>query len=179
VNVVYLTVSIDGGLDDLRRAPLEEAALRAGGSVAWRTSATAGRSYALLELPDGFDATEIAAPPGGILYDRPVIALAVSPALSEALPPLIEALSGPGSPAGVLACRPFAGGAVVEWDPALTHARVIIGLIDVELARFACGRRMQLLSPLPAEVLASIAADGLETPQIAPQRILELRIDRA
>jgi hypothetical protein len=179
MNVVYLTVSIDSGLDDSRRAPLDEAVRRAGGNAVWRTSEAAGRSYALLELPDECDATAIAAPRGGVVYDRPVIALALFPALPEALPPLVEALSGRGAPAGVLACRPVAGGVVVEWDPHRTQARVIMGLIDVELQRFGCGRRIELLSPLPAELVAAVAAGGLEAPQIAPERILEHRIDRA
>ncbi len=177
--MVYLTVSIEGGLDDAQRAPLDEAVRRAGGSASWRTGKAAGRSYALLELPDGYDGSAIAVPPGGVLYDRPVIALALSPALPEALPALLEAFGGRGAPAGVLACRAFAGGAIIEWDPRRTQAGVIVGLIDLELARFGCGRTIELLSPLPVELVASVAAGGLGAPQVAPERILERRIGRA
>jgi hypothetical protein len=176
VNVIYLTLSIEGGLDDARRAPFDDAVRRAGGNAVWRTNEPAGRSYASIEMPEGFDATAIAAPPQGVLYDRPVIALALFPTLPEALPALAEALGGRGAPAGILACRPFPGGLIAEWDPRRTQATVIVGLVDVELARFGSGRKIELLSPLPAEVAATIAADGLQAPQIAPARILELRI---
>jgi hypothetical protein len=36
-----------------------------------------------------------------------------------------------------------------------------------------------VLSPLPPALVARLAAEGLEAPQIEPTRILELRIDGA
>jgi hypothetical protein len=172
-------LSIDGLLDDSRRAAVDDVVRRQGGSTIWRTSETAGRTYALLELPDEYDEQPIRAASGGTVYERPVIALALFPVLPEALPPLLEALGGPGRPAGVLACRPCAGGAVVEWDPIVTGVELIMALVGVELARFASGRTAEVLSPLPPSLVAKIAADGLQAPQIEPKRILELRIDRA
>lgn len=178
-SVVYSTVSIDGLLDPKRRAEIDGAVQRAGGTAVWRSSEPAARTYALLELPEGYDHAAIRAVSAGVVYDKAVIALALFPALPEALPPVLEALGGAGRPAGVLACRPCPGGAVVEWDPDLTEARVILGIVDVELRRFASARVAELLSPLPPFLVARLAASGLRAPQIEPQRILELRIDRA
>jgi hypothetical protein len=113
------------------------------------------------------------------VYDGTVIALAVFPEVTEALPKLLGALGGTGRPAGVLACRPCRGGVVVEWDPARTRTSLVLGLIDVELQRFHSGRVSELLSPLTADVAAKLAAEGLLAPEIEPHRILELRIDRA
>ncbi len=178
--MVYLTVSsIDGTFDDARRAAMEDAVRREGGKVFWRTSETAGSAYALLELPDRYDREAIRTVSGAVTYDGPIIALAVFPALAEALPPLLEALGGPGRPAGVLGSRPCPGGAIVEWDPNITEARVILGVIDVELRRFGSGRVAELLSPMPPALAAKVAASGLRAPQIEPHRILDLRTDRA
>jgi hypothetical protein len=70
-----------------------------------------------------------------------------------------------------------AGGVVVEWDPQHSAVEVLLGTIDVELRRFSSGRRAELLSPLPPEVVAALAARGLQTPQITTQRILELIVN--
>lgn len=177
--MVYSTLSIDGVLDSKRRAEIDDAVRRAGGTALWRSSESASRTYALLELPAEYDHAAIRAVSAGVVYDKAVIALALFPALSEALPPVLEALGGAGRPAGILACRPCPGGAVVEWDPDLTPAAIVLGVADVELRRFASARITELLSPLPAALAAKVAASGLQAPQIVPQRILELRIDRA
>ncbi len=176
----YRTLSFDGGINDARRAALDAAVLREGGVVAWRSSRPAGRSYALLELPEGHDRSAVAAAaPEASGYDLAIIALAVFPAALEALPHLHEALGGPGRPAGVLACRPCEGGVIVEWDPHRVGVRVVVGLVDLELQRFNSSRTAEVLSPLTPELVAAIAAQGLEAPEIEPARILELRIDRA
>jgi len=178
-SVVYRTLSFAGNPDDIRRAAIDRAVRDAGGSIRWRTSETAGRSYALLEVPERADAEPIRVATEGAPYDRAVIALAVFPAVPEALPYLIEALAGSGRPEGVLAAHPCARGLVLEWDPERTRARVVVGLVDVELQRFASGRTAEVLSPLPPAIVAKIAAEGLEAPQIDPGRILELRTERA
>lgn len=177
--MVYSTLSIDGVLDSKRRAEIDDVITRAGGRAGWRASERADRTYALLELPDGYDHAAIAAASNGVVYDKGVIALALFPAHPEALPFLLEALGGAGRPAGILACRPCPGGAVVEWDPDITQAAVILGIVDTELRRFGTPRVAELLSPLPPATVAKLAASGLQAPEIEPQRILELRIDRA
>lgn len=177
--MVYRTLSLDGSPSDVRRAAIDDAVRREGGSVRWRISEPAGRSYALLELPDGHDAGAVSGACGEEAYDVAVIALAVFPAVAEALPPLVDALGGNGRPAGVLACHAFSGGVVVEWDPERTSAEIVLGTIDVELRRFASGRTAELLAPLPPAIVAKIAACGLQAPQVAPDRILELRTERA
>ena len=171
--MAYLTLSIDGDLNDARRAAIEDAVRRQGGSVLWRTSAAARRSYALLAMPDRYDAAAIRAIAAGTLYDKPIIALAVFPALTEALPSLSETLGGAGGPTGVLSCVPVPGGVVIEWDPDVTDAAVVLALVDVELLRWQSGRTAELLSPLPRSLVTKVAASGLRAPQIVPERVLE------
>jgi hypothetical protein len=175
-NVVYLTLRIDGRLNEEARKLVDALLLDHGGRAAWHTSAATGRSYALLELPALLpELTAIAA--DAKVYQTPIIALAVFPEVREALPALLEALGGDGGPAAILTCEPCSGGMVIEWDPQRTSARVVLGLVDVELRRFNSGRTAELLSPLPPASIARIAADGLEAPQIAPERVLEMLLD--
>lgn len=154
-----------------------------GGTVQWRASERAKRAYASVEIPDGVgvaaDALRAVAQSAVTVWDGAVIALAVFPALAEALPPLLDALAGPGRPAGVISCDAIDGGIAVEWDPERTGASVVLGTIDVELSAFACGRTAELLTPLTAAWAARIAAEGLQAPQIAPDRMLETLLERA
>jgi hypothetical protein len=175
--VGYLTISIAGEPDGSRRDAIEAVARARGGRALWRINPSAGRSYALLELPDGFDLSEISIAPGEVVYQTAVIAWAVFPTVPEALPQLYEALGGAGRPRGVLACRPCPQGAIIEWDPDSGGIDIVMKVIDVELRRFRSGRRAELLSPLTPALSAKIAASGLKAPEIAPDRILELLID--
>jgi hypothetical protein len=174
--VIYLTLSIEGELDDARRTATENAVAAQGGSAVWRTSRRCRRTYALLEVPQRYDADSIEAASAGTVHDRPIIALAVFPTVPEALPCVLDARGGPGRPAGVLACQPCDGAVILEWDPNLSAAEVVLGLVDVELQRFGSGRTAELLAPLPAALLAAVAAGGLQAPQIEPARILEVQI---
>ncbi|HEY1882630.1 MAG TPA: hypothetical protein VGG51_06270 [Candidatus Cybelea sp.] len=176
--MIYFTLSVAGRPDDSRREAIDAAMRARGGRATWRVSPIADRSYALLETEAPFDLTHIAAAPGESIYDAAVIALAVFPTVPEALPHLLDALGGEGRPAGVLAVRPCNGGLIVEWDPGVSDVRVVSGVIDVELRRFASGRRSELLSPLPPPVLATITGDALQTPELSAERVLELLIDR-
>jgi hypothetical protein len=177
-SVFYLTLSFDKDVDGEQRAAIEAAVLALGGAAIWRARKSAERSYALLEFPEQTSADAVGAFPGATVYDGSIIAMAVFPEVTEALPKLLEALGGPGRPSGLLACRPCPGGAVVEWDPARTQAAVVLALMDVELQRFGSGRISEVLAPLSPEVAAKLAAEGLAAPEIEPKRILELRIDR-
>jgi hypothetical protein len=170
----------DGALDDTQRATIDAVVRSHGGRSRWRRSVRAARSYGLLELTDGqAEASAAAAVGGAIVYDSAVIALAVFPAVAEALPALLAALGGPGRPSGVLTCEPCDGGIVVEWDVRRSPAGVILGLIDVELRRFNSGRTAELLTPLPPEWIAKIGADGLQEPDMSLDRVLEELIERA
>jgi hypothetical protein len=165
-------------LDDGRRAALEDGIAALGGAVRWRVSPRVDRTYALVELPDGATTNELPLD-AAVAEGAPVIALAVSPTVAEALPLLVEVLGGPGRPSGVLACESAGGAAVIEWDLDRTSATVILDLIDTELARFHSGRTTELLTPLSETWQARIAADGLQCPEIAPDRILETLVAQA
>lgn len=175
--MAYLTLSIDGTPDDERREAIDEAVRRQRGRAVWRMHRTIGHSYVLIELPDPHDAEAIGAAAGGAIYETAIIAMAVSPTVPQALPSMLEAVGGPGRPAGILACRRCAGTAVIEWDPSVSSAELVLGVIDVELKRFASGRTSELLVPLPPALVTKIAAEGLRAPQIRPDRVLESFID--
>jgi len=176
--VIYFTLSVAGRPDDSRREAIDAAMRARGGRATWRVDPIAGRSYALLEAEAPFAPAEVAAAPGESMYDAAVIALAVFPTVPEALPYLHDALGGEGGPAGVLAVRPCNEGLIVEWDPRISGVRIVSGVIDVELRRFASGRRTELLSHLPPPLLATIASDALQAPELSADRVLELLIDR-
>jgi hypothetical protein len=177
--VLFVTLRADGPLDGARRVAVDAAVRSAGGSSRWRTSARADRTYALLELPDVKGLTAVAAASDAVVYDSPVIALAVFPAVAEALPPLLAALGGAGRPAGIRSCEPCDGGVVVEWDLERTPAAMMLAAVDVELRRFSSGRTAELLTPLPQAWIARIAGAGLQAAEITPDRVLETLIERA
>ncbi len=174
-----MTVRTAGASDDALRARIDVAVDAVGGRSRWRSSVRASRSYGLLELPDGRRNAAVAAASGAIVFDSAIIALAVFPAVAEALPALLAALGGTGRPGGVAACEPIDGGIAIEWDPQRTGAGVVLGIVDVELARFHSGRTAELLTPLPPAWVAEIAADGLRAPSMSSDRILEDLIERA
>jgi hypothetical protein len=176
-SVAYFTLSIDGTPDDAQRSVVEDVVRRLGGTMQWRVNAAAGRSYAMIQMRDTDDPAALRALPDAVLYDAAIIALAVSPSVPQALPSVVQAFEGPGRPAGILGCRSSAAGVILEWDPNVSDARLVLGLVDVELHRFASGRTTELLCPLPPEVVAKIAASGLGAPQVETGRVLELLID--
>lgn len=174
---MHLTLRVGGSVGGATRDAVDALLAGSGGRAVWRTSAATGRSYALLELPALPDLTAIAAAAGAKVYRTPIIALAVFPEVREALPSLLDALGGAGRPASILTCEAINGGVVLEWDPLSASAAVVLGLVDVELRRFNSGRTAELLSPLPPSWIARIAADGLQAPEIAPERVLEMLLD--
>lgn len=110
----------------------------------------------------------------------PVIGLAVTPHPAEALPMLLEALGGTGRPAGILTCeRTAEGGLRVRWDLAVTPASVVRALLAAEVGRFGGSYTTRLLEPLDVEALATIAADGLQSPGISSDRILDVLVQAA
>lgn len=175
--MVFQTVSFGREASEAERRDVEAAAQAAGGTVAWRTSARVRRTYGLLALPP--EKTLERAIGGATLHQTAIIALAVFPAVAEALPHLAGALGGPGKPSGVIACTMCPGGMVVEWEPGRTAAGTIVGLIDVELRRFGSARTAELLAPLPPAIVAQIASEGLASPEITQERELETLLERA
>lgn len=170
-------MSVAGVLDPARKAEIDEAVARRGARIVWRTHVVANRSYASISAPSQIPVADIPSAPGDAIYEGAIIALALFPTVPEALPDLVEALSGPGCPSSVLACHPMAGGVIIEWDPQRSPVEVMLATIDVELRRFSSGRTAELLSPLPSEAVAAIAARGLQTPQMTTRRILELIVN--
>lgn len=136
--------------------------------------AALGRAYALIEGPEGVDPAEVAQRiPDARWYDAAIIALAIEPLPADALPHLVRALGGPGAPAGLCECTAAGSELIVEFHPDVTHADLILRIVDVELRRFGGSRRTRLLTPLSMAAAAAIAADGLRAPEIACDRILE------
>jgi hypothetical protein len=176
MHVTFQTVSFGREATRAERDDVEAAVRRAGGSVSWRTSARAGRTYGLVTLPAGNAASALGA---AKVHGAALIAVAVFPGVAEALPFLLDALGGAGRPSGVLGCAPCPGGVVVEWDPRQTTAATILGLIDVELRRFGGARSAELLAPLPPDLVARLASEGLQAPDIGSERELETLLERA
>jgi hypothetical protein len=165
-------------LDVDRRAAIDAGIAVRGGVAHWRTSPDVDRAYALVELPDDGITTAIETD-ASFTEGAPIIALAVYPTVAEALPSLIDVFNGPGRPSGMIGCAASGAAAVLEWDLDRTPATLVLDLIDTELDRFHSGRRTELLTPLTETWLANIAADGLQCPEIAPDRILETLVSKA
>lgn len=176
--VTYQTIKAEGMLEEARRTAVDAAVSAWGGTSRWRASSRAARTYGLLELPT--ERNLGGAPFEGLeIFNAPVIALAVFPAVDEALPYLCDALGGAGRPSGVLACDACDGGVVVEWELERTPASVVIGAVDVELRRFHSGRTAELLTPLPPPWTAKIASDALRAPEVSVDRVLEELLRRS
>jgi hypothetical protein len=165
-------------LPDSVRATVAAAIASRGGSVTWRDDAGSDRTYGLVELPQGAPAVRAVVREPVTVFEAPIIALAVSPSVPEALPQLLEAFAGPGRPDGILSCEASNGRLILEWNPDRTKTALVFSLLDTELRRFASGRTGELLAPLPEALAAQIAAEGLGTPEIASNRVLETLLER-
>jgi hypothetical protein len=172
------TLRSDLPLHDAVRDTVEAAIEARGGRITWREGTLGGRTYGLIELPEEAPAVRAVVREPITVFESPIIALAVSPSVPEALSALLEAFAGPGRPDGMLSCEALDGALVVEWNPNRTPARLVFAVIDAELRRFASGRTTELLAPLPESVLAAIAADGLATPEIESNRVLETLLEK-
>lgn len=162
-----------------QRRALEEFSQSAGATISWTQNDAFDRAYALVEAPDERASAQALATAahGADVFEPPVIALAIRPNVPEALPRLAEALGGPGRPAGVRNVESADGAVVVEWDLDVTPASLVIALVDVELDRVRGSRLTELLSPLPLAWWTRIASEGLQAPEIAPNRVLEALIE--
>jgi len=95
------------------------------------------------------------------------------------LPAIGAAFSGGAGLAGVLDCALQAESVVIEFQPSRTTPALVLNIVDVELRRFRGYRTVTLLNPLPTEILAHIAAGGLQASEIAPDRILETLLEQS
>jgi hypothetical protein len=148
-----------------------------GGSVNWQHAAAFARSYGLVEGAGVACASALKSASRAAVFGGPVIALAITPSVSQALPALHDALAGTGAPGGVLGCDREGGTLVLEWDLDRSSAALVLGIIDTELARFRAARVSELLAPLPLAWWTHIAAEGLRAPEIAPDRVLEAQLE--
>lgn len=162
--------------DDAECGAIVDAFARRGAHIRFER-AQFGRQYALVEADD--DRALAALADRAAVFPGPVIALAVSPTVSEALPLLADALGGAGRPSGIVGCETAGGAVLVEWDLDRTDLETIDALIDTELTRYRSGRINALLSPLPDAWLARLAAAALRAPDIQESRILEVQLQRA
>lgn len=163
--------------DDALLAEAEAIVERCGAHVTWQHSTACKRTYGLVEGADAACASALRESTLAVVFDRPVIALAITPDVAEALPPILHALAGPGRPAGVLGCESQAGSVVVEWDLDVTAFDVVLNMVDIELDRFRARRVNALLTPLPLGWWTRIAATGLRSPDITAQRVLEEQLE--
>lgn len=159
--------------------PLEDFARREGAQLSWHHANAFDRTYALVEgtSRETLGTTTLGGPPAVTVFETPVIALAIRPNVAEALPAIEQALAGPGRPRGVLAIELIDEHLIVEWNLDVTPAHVLLGVVDVELARFHAARVTELLTPLPLDWWTAIARSGLQAPEIAPDRVLEALIE--
>lgn len=172
------TWRLDSALSPDGRAELVAAAKARGMSCIARADERFGATYVLAAVPDAQMGQEFAAQhSASATYEPPIIALAIEPQSPDALPALFEALGGEGAPAGIVGCERREDAVILEFTPSVTPWRLVRSLIDVELQRFASARATVLLSPLTLQMQTQIAGDGLDCPQLAPDRVLEALID--
>ena len=174
------TLRIDAPATDALSEHVTKELARDGMRIAFGDSSELARTYVLVEGPQSVDPAEPERSQiAGRWYPEAIIALAIEPEPSDALPPLAQALGGPGAPAGVIGCETAGASLVVELRPSVTAPRLVLDIVDVELRRFSGRRRVRLLGPVPNWVLAGIAAAGLQAPEIGEDRILESLLERA
>jgi hypothetical protein len=156
---------------------LDALARRSGGRATWQRNADPLPSYALVEDVDETFREALPARVRADVLDSPIIAVAVFPRPAEALRALEDALGCAGGPEGIISCERANDTLILEWNLDRTAAVTILAVIDVELARFGGGRHTRLLSPIPLRWWTLIAAEGLDAPEIAPDRVLEALLE--
>lgn len=174
------TLRIDAPSDEALQRRVAAALARDGVRIEFGPEHSLPRMYALVEGPAGVDPVELEGRIAeGRWYGEAIIALAIEPAPADALPALARALGGPGSPAGVCGCDIVGSHVILELQPSVTQPDLVLRIVDVELRRTSGHRRIALLSALPVDIMARIAATGLQAPEIATNRILESLLEAA
>jgi hypothetical protein len=174
------TLRMDAPPSEALQTRIASAVAHDGVRVQFGPSGSLSRTYVLVEGPAGVDAAEIQQRfPEGTWYGEAIIALAIEPAPADALPCIARVLGGPGAPAGIRSCEIDGTKLVIEFAPSVTQPAMVLRILDVELRRFEGSRAIELLSALPVEIVAAVAAAGLQAPEIAPDRILESLLEAA
>lgn len=171
------TIRIDTALGEERIAAASAALGAAGASATFVSSPAFGRTYATIDAGCPIDLSAIAPRETGVVFDAAIIALAIEPLPQDALWCLAEALGGAGRPAGIVSCDLRNEALLLEFRPEITSVSLVLALADVELRRWGGQRRTTLLSPLGVVEATRVAAEGLHTPEIAPDRVLEVLLE--
>jgi hypothetical protein len=134
------------------------------------------RTYARLQLAESADLERLRAAVDARIDEPALTVLWIAPRESERLPALLQALAGPGRPAGVIEAKLRDAALCVELDERVTPLRFLVDVVDLELAR-APGRRILPLLPLDDESLTAFAAATLAAPEIDNTRLVERYVE--
>jgi len=149
-------------------------ALRSAGAQVTSWRATGRRSYASLDVADGFAPEPVRANFADVRIDvPPLAALRILPRDRPRLTALLGAFAGPGRPSGVTDAYVDGGEAlVVEFDAAHTPAAVVVAVADAELAPTP-GRTVEALLRFDDAALVAYAGAVLGIPDLTPARLIE------
>lgn len=162
--------------EDARAEVATRLTLQGARLTSWSPQPAVGRTYAQVEFEGGCPAESLRSAIGAARVDEPpLIVLDVQPREpgGRTLARLLEALTGPAAPAGVVGALATERGLVVELDPAKSSLALVVDLIDVELHRGNQERTITPLLPLSDQTLASLAAWVLAAPEIDATRLIE------
>jgi len=147
-----------------------------GGAVRWRCSPRFDRAFASVELREEAGAAALRAATGATVYDATIIALAVSPTLPEALRLWRRRCRQRPTRRHRLA-EVRDGALCVAWDLAMTDRGRRHGRDRRRTAAFRRGPHGRAPQPAAAGRHDAIVAEGLNAPEIAPDRVLEALIE--
>lgn len=141
----------------------------------WATS-RAGRTYALLQLANEADLERVRGTAAARIDEPPLVVLEVAPRDPDRVPALLDALGGPGGPAGVLWAAACGDALALELDERVTPLRLVVDVIDAELTA-SPGRRIMPLLRLSDATATAFAAATLGAPEIDAERLIETHLD--
>ena len=151
---------------------------REGGASRGAQADLAGRSYALLELPDRYDQSAVvAAVPEASRYDGADHRIGCFPCGARSLAAPARSPRRTRAPRRGSRQSPCAGGVIVEWDPQRVGVRVVLGLVDVELQPLQQRAHRRGAVAAAAWSRGRDRRAGLQAPEIEPARFSRLRID--
>ena len=129
--------------------------------------ARCGRSYAIVGLASGSDLAALGEKLGARVDEPPLVILDVLPRDPERIPALLQALAGPGRPAGVVDAKASGDSVTVELNEGATSLRLLVDVVDAEL------ERILPLFPLGDATITAFAASTMRAPEIEASRLVE------